>query len=66
MGVGNGMFRINVPTPGLDAVPARPQLVQAASLEHLGLLTMEESGKPCSVLYVSEALFEADTPVREW
>jgi uncharacterized protein YqjF (DUF2071 family) len=66
MGAGNGMFRINVQQPGLDAVPARPQLVQAASLVHLGLLTTEESGRPYSVLYIREALFEADTPVREW
>ena len=66
MGAGNGMFRINVQQPGLDAVQARPQLVKAASLEHLGLLTTEESGRPYSVLYVREALFEADTPVRAW
>jgi len=66
MGTGNGMFRISVQQPGLDAVSARPQIVQAASLEQLGLLAREESGKPYSVLYVSKALFEADTPVREW
>jgi Uncharacterized conserved protein (COG2071) len=66
MGAGNGMFRISVQQPGLDAVPARPQIVQAAGLEQLGLLTRQESGKPYSVLYVREALFESDTPVREW
>lgn len=66
MGAGNGMFRISVQQPGLDAVPARPQIIQAASLEQLGLLAPQESGKPYSVLYVREALFEADTPVREW
>jgi len=66
MGAGNRMFRIDVQQPGLDAVSARPQFVQAASLEQLGLLTREESGRPYSVLYVREALFEADTPVREW
>jgi len=66
MGTGNGMFRISVQQPGLDAVPARPQIVQAASLEQLGLLTREESGSPYSVLYVREALFEAETPSREW
>ena len=66
MGTGNGMFRISVQQPGLDAVPARPQIVQAASLEQLGLLARQESGNPYSVLYVREALFEADTPVREW
>src|SRR5262245_29013598 len=66
MGAGNGMFRISVQQPGLDAVPARPQIVQAASLEQLGLLTREESGSPYSVLYVREALFEAETPSREW
>jgi uncharacterized protein YqjF (DUF2071 family) len=66
MGVGNGMFRINVQQSGLDAVSARPQIVQAESLEQLGLLTREAWGRPYSVLYVREALFEADTPDREW
>jgi len=66
MGAGNGMFRINVQQPGLDAVPARPQFINATSLEHLGLLRGEESNRPYSVLYVREALFEADTPVRAW
>ncbi len=66
MGTGNGMFRISVQQPGLDAVSARPQIVQTTRLEQLGLLTREESERPYSVHYVREALFEADTPVREW
>jgi uncharacterized protein YqjF (DUF2071 family) len=66
VGVGNGMFRIDVEQPGLDAVSARVQSVQAASLEQLGLLTPDQSAQPHSALYVREGLFAADTPVREW
>jgi len=65
-GAGNGMFRIDVEQPGLDAVSARVQNVQASSLERLGLLTPAQSARPDSALYVREGLFGADTPVREW
>jgi len=66
VGAGNGMFRINVEQPGLDAVPARVQSVQAPSLEQLGLLTPDQSAQSYSALYVREGLFAADRPVREW
>lgn len=65
-GAGNGMFRIDVDQPGLDAVSARVHNVQAPSLERLGLLTPDQSAQPYSALYVREGLFGADTPVREW
>jgi len=65
-GAGNGMFRIDVEQPGLDAVSARVQNVQVPSLERLGLLTPAQSAQPDSALYVREGLFGADTPVREW
>lgn len=65
-GAGNGTFRIDVEQPGLDAVSARVQNVQAPSLERLGLLTPDQSSRPYSALYVREGLFAADTPVREW
>jgi len=66
VGAGNGMFRIDVEQPGLDAVSARIQSVQAPILEQLGLLTPDQSVQPYSALYVREGLFAADTPVREW
>jgi hypothetical protein len=66
VGAGNGMFRIDVEQPGLDAVSARVQSVQAPSLEQLGLLTPDQSAHPYSALYVRKGLFAADTPVREW
>ena len=66
VGAGNGMFRIDVEQPGLDAVSARVQSVQAPILEQLGLLTRDQSAQPYSALYVREGLFAADTPVREW
>jgi len=66
VGAGNAMFRINVEQPGLDAVSARIHSVQVPILEHLGLLTPDQSAQPYSALYVREGLFAADTPVREW
>jgi len=66
MASGNGVFRINVEQSGLHAVPARPQIVEAPILEQLGLLTRDQSARPSSVLYVREAPFGADAPVREW
>jgi len=66
VGAGNGMFRIDVEQPGLDAVSALVQSVQAPILEQLGLLTPGQSAQPYSALYVREGLFAADTPVREW
>jgi uncharacterized protein YqjF (DUF2071 family) len=66
VGAGNGTFRIDVEQPGLDAVSARVQNVQAPILEQLDLLTPVESAHPYSALYVREGLFAADTPVREW
>ena len=66
VGAGNGTFRFDVEQPGLDAVSARAQSVQAPILEQLGLLTPVQSAQPYSALYVREGLFAADTPVREW
>lgn len=63
---GNGMYRIDVEQLGLDSVSASVQNVKSPSLERLGLLTTDQSSKPYSALYVREALFGADTPVREW
>lgn len=63
---GNGMYRIDVEQSGLDSVSARLQNVKAPSLERLGLLNTDQSPLPYSALYVREALFGADTPVREW
>ena len=66
MGAGNGMFRINVEQLGLNAVSGRCQSVEVPGLEQIGLLTPDQSVRPYSVLYAPEALFGADTPVREW
>jgi len=66
MGVGNGMFRIDVEQSGLEAVNARIEHLQPPALVRLKLMESEKAQAPISVLYVSKALFEADTPVREW
>jgi uncharacterized protein YqjF (DUF2071 family) len=63
---GDGMFRIEVEQPGLDAVSARVQSAKAPMLEQAGLLTSDQSARPHSALYVREAVFGADTPIREW
>jgi uncharacterized protein len=63
---GDGMFRIEVDQPGLVAVSARVQNVRAPMLEQSGLLTPDQSSRPHSALYVREAVFGADTPIREW
>lgn len=64
-GTANATFRIDVQHSRLEAVPARAQNVASPSLERLGLLTPDQSANPNSVLYVREAVFGADTPVRE-
>jgi len=63
---GNGMFRFDVEQPGLDAVSARIHSVKAPMFEQAGLLTPEQSSRPHSALYVREALFGANAPIREW
>jgi uncharacterized protein YqjF (DUF2071 family) len=63
---GDGMFRIEVEQPGLNAVSARIRSVKAPMLEQAGLVTSDQSSRPHSALYVREALFGADTPIREW
>jgi hypothetical protein len=63
---GDGMFRIEVEQPGLDAVSARIRSVKAPMLEQAGLLTPGQSSRPHSALYVREVLFGANTPIREW
>jgi hypothetical protein len=66
MGVGNGLYRINVEQNGLKTVAGKARTVEASSLEKLGLLSPDESTRPCSVFYAPEARFAADTPVREY
>lgn len=61
---GDGVFRIEVEQPGLDAVYARVQNVEAPILQQLGLLTPDQSARPYSALYVRESLFGANTPAR--
>lgn len=63
---GDGMFKIEVEQPGLDAIPAHVEKVQAPRLEELGLLESGESTRPHSALYVREALFETSPPTRAW
>ncbi len=65
-GAAGGMFRIDVEQPKLESVAARVHNVQAPSLERLGLLTPDQSGRPFSVLYARDGMFGADTPVRQW
>ncbi|MEK6407464.1 MAG: DUF2071 domain-containing protein [Acidobacteriota bacterium] len=63
-GAGNVVFKIEFEQPGLDAVRAHVQNVEAASLQRLGLLSPDESAQPHSAFYVREALFGANTPTR--
>lgn len=62
--VGDGVFRVDVEQPGLQTLPGRVQNVASPSLEHLRVLTPDQSARPSSVLYVREALFGANTPTR--
>ena len=64
VGAGNGVFKIEVEQPGLVAVPARVESIDAASLQRLGVLTPAASAHPHSAFYVREALFGANMPTR--
>lgn len=57
------IFKIEVEHPKLEAVSAHVEQVRAEMLEYLGLLSMDESRRPHSVLYVREATFNSNPPM---
>ncbi|HJQ69938.1 MAG TPA: DUF2071 domain-containing protein [Blastocatellia bacterium] len=59
----DGIMKITVEHPPLDAITARANRVRAPELEALGVLNMDESGRPHSVLYVKEAVFRTYPPM---
>jgi uncharacterized protein YqjF (DUF2071 family) len=63
-GTGDSMFKIEVDQLGLEPVSARLESVNATRLEQLGLLNLDQSTRPDSVLFVREARFGAHTPSR--
>jgi uncharacterized protein YqjF (DUF2071 family) len=58
------MYKIVVGHPTLRAAHARVDNVRAPLLESVGILEPDQSENPHSVLYVEDALFQADTPIR--
>jgi uncharacterized protein YqjF (DUF2071 family) len=65
-GAGEGVYRIEVDHPLLDAIPARVDSIEAPRLVELGLLTGEQSARPHSAMYVREASFGTSPPTRAW
>jgi uncharacterized protein YqjF (DUF2071 family) len=59
----DGIVKITVEHPRLDAVTAHVNSARATALEALGILNMDESTHPHSVLYVKEALFRTYPPM---
>jgi uncharacterized protein YqjF (DUF2071 family) len=59
------MYRIVVNHPPLKTVQARVTSIRVPLLESLGVIDVNQSNSPHSVLYVEEALFEADMPTRQ-
>ena len=59
----DGIMKITVEHPRLDAITARVNSVRATALESLGILNMDESSRPHSVLYVKEAVFRTYPPM---
>lgn len=63
-GAGEGVYKIEVDHPLLDAIAARVDSIEAPRLVELGLLTEEQSGRPHSAMYVREASFGTSPPTR--
>ncbi|HKY05702.1 MAG TPA: hypothetical protein VJQ56_12470, partial [Blastocatellia bacterium] len=56
------IFKIEVEHPPMLAKLARKQLTRASLLESLGVLNMDESREPHSILYVPETVFNTNPP----
>jgi uncharacterized protein YqjF (DUF2071 family) len=56
------LYRISVEHPPLDSLTAHVERVQAPALVSLGILNLDETARPHSVLYVREALFGTKIP----
>ena len=61
----DGLMKIKVEHPRLDAVTAHVKSARAQMLESLGILNMDESMRPHSALYVRESVFKT-TPPSPW
>jgi uncharacterized protein YqjF (DUF2071 family) len=59
----DGIMKITVEHPKLDAVTASINSVRSQALEALAVLNMDESVRPHSALYVKEAVFKTYPPM---
>lgn len=58
----NGVMKISVEHPKLEAVTAHVNRARAPMLESLGILNMDESMRPHSALYAAETVFKTYPP----
>ena len=59
----DGLMKIPVEHPKLDAITSHVKNVRAQFFESLGILNMDESVRPHSALYVREAVFKTHPPI---
>lgn len=59
---GDSLYKITADHEPLDALVARVESVQAPALSSLGILNLDETARPHSVLYVREAIFDTKIP----
>ena len=59
----DGIMKITVEHPRLDAITAHVNSARAPEFVSLGILNMDESSRPHSVLYVKEAVFRTYPPM---
>jgi uncharacterized protein YqjF (DUF2071 family) len=59
----DGLMKITVEHPKLDAITSHVKSVRAQFFESLGILNMNESMRPHSALYVREAVFKTHPPI---
>jgi hypothetical protein len=59
---GDSLYKITAVHEPLDALSAHVESVQAPMLSSLGIMNLDETSRPHSVLYVREALFKTKLP----
>lgn len=59
---GESLFKIAVEHPRMDAFSSHVESVQAPALVSMGLLNLDETMRPHSVLYVREILMDTNVP----
>ncbi|HVG21356.1 MAG TPA: DUF2071 domain-containing protein [Blastocatellia bacterium] len=60
--VGDSLFKIEVKHPRMNALSSHVESVRAPALVSMGLLNLDETMRPHSVLYVREILMDANVP----